>query len=103
MDGSSIRVPDTVENREEFGGHRSHGTVSGHPMVRVVVLILLSQFWHDQITIGASSHMPREKTGGTGACCASASRESGGRIEVPARRFARRRPAAFRTHIQLIK
>jgi hypothetical protein len=41
MDGSSIRVPDTAENREEFGGHRSHGTVSGYPMVRVVVLMAL--------------------------------------------------------------
>jgi len=28
----------------------------------------LSQFWHDQITISASSHRPREKTGETGAC-----------------------------------
>lgn len=41
MDGSSIRVPDTAENREEFGGHHSHGTVSGYPMVRLVVLMAL--------------------------------------------------------------
>jgi hypothetical protein len=41
MDGSTVRVPDTAENREEFGGHRSHGTVSSYPMVRIVVLMAL--------------------------------------------------------------
>jgi len=41
MDGSSVRVPDTAENRQEFGGHHSHGTVSGYPMLRIVVLMAL--------------------------------------------------------------
>jgi hypothetical protein len=41
MDGTSILVPDTSENRETFGGHRSHGTESGYPMVRMVVLMAL--------------------------------------------------------------
>jgi hypothetical protein len=41
MDGSTVRVPDTPENREAFGGHKSHGTVSSYPMVRIVVLMAL--------------------------------------------------------------
>jgi Insertion element 4 transposase N-terminal/Transposase DDE domain len=41
IDGTSVRVPSTAENREEFGGHRSHGTESGYPMVRIVVLMAL--------------------------------------------------------------
>ena len=41
MDGSTVRVPDTPENRKEFGGHPSHGTVSSYPMVRIVVLMAL--------------------------------------------------------------
>jgi hypothetical protein len=41
MDGTSIRVPNTIENRETFGGHRSHGTESAYPMVRMVVLMTL--------------------------------------------------------------
>jgi hypothetical protein len=42
MDGSTVRVPDTPENREAFGGQRSRkGSVSGYPMVRIVVLMAL--------------------------------------------------------------
>jgi hypothetical protein len=42
IDGSSVRVPDTPENREEFGGHKGRdGTVSGYPMVRIAVLMVL--------------------------------------------------------------
>jgi hypothetical protein len=42
MDGSTVRVPDTPENRQEFGGQKSrNGTVSGYAMVRVVVLMAL--------------------------------------------------------------
>lgn len=41
MDGTSVLVPNTMENREEFGGHRSHGTESAYPMVRMVVLMTL--------------------------------------------------------------
>ena len=42
IDGSTIRVPDTPENREVFGGHNSrNGTVSGYAMVRITVLMVL--------------------------------------------------------------
>jgi hypothetical protein len=42
IDGSSVRIPDTPENREEFGGHKGRdGTVSGYPMVRIAVLMVL--------------------------------------------------------------
>jgi Insertion element 4 transposase N-terminal/Transposase DDE domain len=42
MDGSTVRVPDTPENREAFGGQRGRdGSVSGYPMVRIVVLMAL--------------------------------------------------------------
>jgi transposase IS4-like protein/DDE family transposase len=41
MDGTSVLVPNTAENREAFGGHRSHGTESAYPMVRIVVLMAL--------------------------------------------------------------
>jgi transposase IS4-like protein/DDE family transposase len=41
MDGTSVRVPNTVKNREKFGGHHSHGVESGYPMVRIVVLMAL--------------------------------------------------------------
>jgi hypothetical protein len=42
MDGSTVRVPDTPENREAFGGQRArNGSVSGYPMVRIVVLMVL--------------------------------------------------------------
>jgi hypothetical protein len=42
MDGSTVRVPDTPENRETFGGQKARsGTVSGYPMVRIVVLMAL--------------------------------------------------------------
>ena len=42
IDGSSLRVPDTPENRKYFGGQSGrHGTESGYPMVRVVALMVL--------------------------------------------------------------
>lgn len=41
IDGSSVRVPDTLENRETFGGHYAHGTDSSYPLVRIVVLMAL--------------------------------------------------------------
>jgi len=41
-DGSTIRVPDTPENREHFGGQTGRaGTESGYPMARIVVLMAL--------------------------------------------------------------
>jgi len=41
IDGSSVRVPNTVENRERFGGHTVRGIESGYPMARIVVLMTL--------------------------------------------------------------
>jgi len=42
MDGSSVRVPDTRENREHFGGQSGRkGTESGYPMARIVALMVL--------------------------------------------------------------
>lgn len=40
VDGSSLRVSDTPENRDHFGGHpSSDGTVSSYPLMRVVGLM----------------------------------------------------------------
>jgi hypothetical protein len=42
IDGSTLRVPDTPENRKEFGSHHGrNGTLSGYPMVRITVLMVL--------------------------------------------------------------
>jgi hypothetical protein len=41
MDGTSVRAPNTTENREAFGGHFSRGKESGYPLVRIVVLMAL--------------------------------------------------------------
>jgi hypothetical protein len=42
MDGSTVRVPDTSENRETFGGQSGReGSESGYPMVRIVALMVL--------------------------------------------------------------
>ena len=42
MDGSTVRVPDTPENRETFGGQSGReDSESGYPMVRMVALMVL--------------------------------------------------------------
>ena len=42
IDGSTVRVPDTPENRKAFGGQSGRaGTESGYPMVRLVALMVL--------------------------------------------------------------
>jgi hypothetical protein len=42
IDGSSVRVPDTRQNRETFGGQTAaNGTTSAYPMVRLAVLMVL--------------------------------------------------------------
>jgi len=42
IDGSTVRIPDTPENRATFGGQKSRdGTESGYPMVRITVLMVL--------------------------------------------------------------
>lgn len=42
IDGSTVRVPDTTENRAHFGGQSGrNGTESGYPMARIVTLMVL--------------------------------------------------------------
>jgi hypothetical protein len=42
MDGSTVRIPDSAENREVFGGQSGRNdSESGYPMVRIVVLMVL--------------------------------------------------------------
>jgi hypothetical protein len=42
VDGTSIRVPDSLENREYFGSHGARNNeVSGYPLARVVTLMAL--------------------------------------------------------------
>lgn len=42
IDGTTVRVPDTPENREMFGGQSGRGeSESGYPLVRVVALMVL--------------------------------------------------------------
>lgn len=42
IDGSTVRVPDSAENRETYGGQRGRNqSESGYPIVRLVVLMVL--------------------------------------------------------------
>jgi hypothetical protein len=42
IDGSTVRIPDTPENREAFGGQSGRkGSESGYPMVRLAALMVL--------------------------------------------------------------
>ena len=42
VDGTTVRVPDSVENREEFGGQTTRwDSTSGYPLVRMVTLMAL--------------------------------------------------------------
>lgn len=42
IDGSTVRIPDTPENREAFGGQSGrNGSQSGYPMVRIAALMVL--------------------------------------------------------------
>jgi hypothetical protein len=40
-DGSTMRVPDSAENREKFGGAKAPAGESGYPLVRVVAMMAL--------------------------------------------------------------
>lgn len=60
MDGTSLRVPDSKENREEFGGHTTHRGESGYPQVRVVAMMavrshILSHFRFGAYGIGETT------------------------------------------------
>jgi hypothetical protein len=51
VDGTSFRVPDSEDNRREFGGHPArNGTQSGYPLVRLASLMELSS----HLLVGAS-------------------------------------------------
>ncbi len=42
MDGSTVRIPDSPENRAHFGGQSGRNkSESGYPMLRIVVLMVL--------------------------------------------------------------
>jgi hypothetical protein len=41
VDGTTARVPDSPENREHFGGQRTHRGDSGYPQARIVTLMTL--------------------------------------------------------------
>jgi transposase IS4-like protein/DDE family transposase len=41
MDGTTLRVADSPQNRAEFGGQNSHRGASGYPQVRVVAMMAL--------------------------------------------------------------
>ena len=42
VDGTTVRVPDSEENREHFGGQRGRDeSTSGYPLVRAVTLMAL--------------------------------------------------------------
>lgn len=41
IDGTTVRVPDSPENRGHFGGHESGRGTSGYPIVRLVTLMAL--------------------------------------------------------------
>lgn len=53
VDGSSLRVPDSGENRAHFGGHPSRdGTASGYPLARVVALMAVRSHLLVDVTFG---------------------------------------------------
>ena len=41
MDGTTLRVPDSPENRATFGGTHTHRGGSGYPLVRIVAMMAL--------------------------------------------------------------
>lgn len=59
VDGSSLRVPDSLENREHFGCHPAKdGTTHGYPLVRVVALMALRS--HVIVAAQAGSYLTSE-------------------------------------------
>ena len=60
LDGTTMRVPDSKENREEFGGQVSARGESGYPQVRVVAMLavrshILSAFRFAPYTYGETT------------------------------------------------
>lgn len=60
LDGTTMRVPDSTENRKEFGGQHTHRGESGYPQVRVVAMLavrshILSAFRFAPYTYGETT------------------------------------------------
>lgn len=60
LDGSTMRVPDSVENRAEFGGQKNAKGESGYPQVRVVAMLavrshILSGFRFAPYSVGETT------------------------------------------------
>ena len=57
MDGTTLRVPDSKENREEFGGQHAGGDrgESGYPLVRVVAMMAVRSHVLSHFRFGAYS------------------------------------------------
>jgi len=60
MDGTTMRVPDSPENRLAFGGQRGRNGESGYPQVRVVALMALRS--HVLSTVRFSAYSTGETT-----------------------------------------
>ncbi len=60
LDGTTMRVPDSPENRKEFGGQHTHRGESGYPQVRVIGMLavrshVLSAFRFSPYTYGETT------------------------------------------------
>jgi hypothetical protein len=60
MDGTTMRVPDSPENRLAFGGQRGRNGESGYPQVRLVALMALRS--HVLATVRFSAYSTGETT-----------------------------------------
>jgi hypothetical protein len=57
MDGSTVRVPDSAENRKAFGGQNGrNSSESGYPLLRIVVLMVLRSHLLAACNFGAYGH-----------------------------------------------
>ena len=52
VDGTSLRVPDSEENRAHFGGRKNQRSDSGYPIARVVTLMALRSYLVAAATLG---------------------------------------------------
>ena len=52
VDGTTMRIPDTAENREHFGDHETNKGASGYPLARVVVLMAVRSHLLASVTFG---------------------------------------------------
>jgi len=64
VDGSTLEVPDTPDNREHFGGTETERGVSGYPLARIVVLMAprshllrsasIGGYWQGEVSLAES-------------------------------------------------